>query len=281
MLVVRAQQVDDVVDRSSGDECVEHRPDPNVVSIAGSGHGAKVRYVERDERDALRGAHRTSNLRSMLTAREIGDFAVAAARDAVDGVVALLQTDPPSFNDFYETRLALLDALHVSDRDLGDGDIRDRRTWEHFAANSILTAARYELEPSEMEGDDQDGDDEWPDPDNGYRLLRDGDHDGALAMADVLLLAVASRPSDVWNYDYLLHHAHVLRGKVFLARGAPSASAVELLAASDISGSPQPDSFDPDLSLAWSLLNSDQDQAVLSYLRGVAQFWSPRDPAES
>jgi hypothetical protein len=206
----------------------------------------------------------------MLSAREIADFAVASAHDAVDRVISFIQTDPPSFEDWTEPETALIEARQSTDR-----NVLDRGTWEHHAASMMLTAVRYELGQSES-----DVDDEVPDPDAGYLLLRDGDLEGVLALTDALLQEAASTSPDNWNHGNLLHHAHVLRGKVFFAQGDVSASAVELLAAGGVSGSPQLDSFGPDLSLAWSLLNSDQDQAVVAYLKGIARFWSPRDPAD-
>ena len=49
----------------------------------------------------------------------------------------------------------------------------------------------------------------------------------------------------------------------------------ELRAAGHTPGSPQLDSFGPDIRLAWDLLQRGQDQAVLDYLHDVARFWSP------
>lgn len=111
--------------------------------------------------------------------------------------------------------------------------------------------------------------------DAAYRALRAGDADGALDLAGHLLLEASSLPTDDWNRGNLLHHGHIIRGKVFLQRGDVDASLEELRAAGAVAGSPQLDSFGPDLSLAWAHLRAGRNAEVTSYFRDVARFWSP------
>lgn len=176
----------------------------------------------------------------MLTAQQIADFAAAAAHDAVERVVSFSQTDAVAFENWHAPGQALYESW---DRDTPVG----RSTWEFHAAHEILMAVQSVVDP--YEGDETD---DAPDPDDGYRMLREGDHAGALAVADALLLAAENTTPDDWNHGNLLHHAHVLRGKVSFAEGNLPAAAVELVAAGNVPGSPQLDSFGPDLSLAWS-----------------------------
>ena len=153
-------------------------------------------------------------------------------------------------------------------------DVRDRTTWDRCVAMNLVIGGRCVVGEYNNDDDDDDDDDQT-DPDSGYALLEGGELDGALEIADALLRDAASSDEDDWNYGNLIHHAHILRGKVLLQRGDVPAATAELVAAGATPGSPQLDSFGPDFSLAWALLLANQDDAILSYLHAVARFWSP------
>ena len=176
-------------------------------------------------------------------------------------------TGPPLIDDAIE--------LELANRPVPVGDYRDRATWERHAAFNLVIGAQTLFSPQPGVDDDED---DAQDPDIGYRLLGAGDLAGALTVADALLVETSNTPEDDWNYGNLVHHTHILRGKVFLVQGDASAAAAEFMAAGETPGSPQLDSFGPDLSLAWALLGGGEDSAVLSYLHQIAQFWSPDDP---
>jgi hypothetical protein len=117
-----------------------------------------------------------------------------------------------------------------------------------------------------------------PDAETGYQMLVEGDLDGALAVATQLEAVLAVTAVDDWNYGNLIHDLHIIRGKVYVARGDVNAACVELLCAGATPGSPQLDTFGPDLSLAWALLAAGQDAEVVHYLRSIAAFWTPDEP---
>lgn len=127
---------------------------------------------------------------------------------------------------------------------------------------------------------DEDADAGEADEHTGYELLQEGNLAGALAVADALTAEAGRTPVADWNHGNLVHHGHVLRGKVYLAQGDVAGSARELVAAGRTLGSPQLNSFGPDLSLAWALLKRGESQAVLTYLTSVAEFWSPHDRSD-
>lgn len=203
----------------------------------------------------------------MPNARDLAEFVLAIARDAVDRTVAFVASDPPSSDDLMEAERVLRSTV-----DRHEGNAYGRATWENFAAGDVLHAVLAVLHPSPREAD-------VVEPDDGYRLLAASDFTQASAVAEVLLQQAADYAPDDWNYGNLVHHAHIIRGKLRLAEGDSSGGAVELVAAGDVAGSPQLDSFGPDLSLAWQLLNLDQDAAVVEYLRRIARFWTPPDPS--
>ena len=201
----------------------------------------------------------------MPTAQQIADHVLATARNAVDDVAAFLLSDSVAEDRDRPAELVLGEPMSVT------ADPSDRATWERHAATSLLIGARC-LVPGE---DDEDDDDDQTDPGAGYALLEGGELDGALEIADALLRDATSSNEDDWNYGNLIHHAHILRGKVLLQRGDVPAAAAELVAAGATPGSPQLDSFGPDFSLAWALLLANEDDAILTYLHAVARFWSP------
>ncbi|MCG8084077.1 MAG: hypothetical protein AB2689_23435 [Candidatus Thiodiazotropha taylori] len=76
-----------------------------------------------------------------------------------------------------------------------------------------------------------------------------------------------------WNYGNATHNAHVALGIVELRKKNITASASHLVLAGQSTGSPQLDSFGPDLKLANVLLKKGQREAVAKYLSGVKRFW--------
>jgi hypothetical protein len=91
------------------------------------------------------------------------------------------------------------------------------------------------------------------------------------------LLIVAENYKEDWNYSNAIHKAHLIIGQVYLIQGDIDKAEKELLAASDIDGSPQLNSFGPNMSLANDLLKHNRDEIVLSYLENCRSFWSIGD----
>ncbi|MES2817668.1 MAG: hypothetical protein V4812_01605 [Pseudomonadota bacterium] len=88
-------------------------------------------------------------------------------------------------------------------------------------------------------------------------------------------LALAEDFKDDWNYGNALHDANAALGMVAMRQGKPSVAAEYLLKAGNSPGSPQMDSFGPDLQLADSLLASGNRTVVIEYLKRISQFWAP------
>ena len=109
----------------------------------------------------------------------------------------------------------------------------------------------------------------------GLKLLNSGDLDGLSAFIVGLFEELADTEATNWNYGNLIHDANILSGHLLYAQGRTGEAAAALVKAGSTPGSPQLNSFGPDLSLAWVLLKQGQEEAVLSYLKGVSGFWSP------
>lgn len=76
-----------------------------------------------------------------------------------------------------------------------------------------------------------------------------------------------------WNYGNAVHDANRYLGLISLKNGNADAAAVYLREAGKSTGSPQLDSFGPELDLANELLRQGRVEAVQSYLKDIQKFW--------
>ncbi|MCE3002233.1 MAG: hypothetical protein LW860_05965 [Xanthomonadaceae bacterium] len=76
-----------------------------------------------------------------------------------------------------------------------------------------------------------------------------------------------------WNHGNVIHDANRALGLVALARGDVDAAERFLEASGKSNGSPQLDSFGPELDLADALLQRGRTAAVVHYLKDVQRFW--------
>lgn len=105
-----------------------------------------------------------------------------------------------------------------------------------------------------------------------------GDYDEAGRSADELLrLAPQYRGS--WNYGNAIYEGNLIEGLVVLKRDDNVTLADDyLLAAGKTPGSPQLDTFGPDMSLAIALVRQGQQDVVVDFLTSCMRFWvSGRD----
>jgi len=84
--------------------------------------------------------------------------------------------------------------------------------------------------------------------------------------------ALAAEDDD-WNSGNRMHYGHIVLGRAALRRDNLPQARAELLAAGKTKGSPQLDSFGPDVVLAKALLEKGETAAVLEYLAEVRAFW--------
>ncbi|HVN17324.1 MAG TPA: hypothetical protein VMU05_01080, partial [Dongiaceae bacterium] len=76
-----------------------------------------------------------------------------------------------------------------------------------------------------------------------------------------------------WNYGNAIFYGNVVLGHVALQRGDLEQAGHYLLAAADTPGSPQLDSFGPNMVLAKELLDNGQSDVVLQYFALCKNFW--------
>ena len=78
---------------------------------------------------------------------------------------------------------------------------------------------------------------------------------------------------DGWNHGNRIHFGHLVLGHIALAEGNIEEAKYRLIAAATIEGSPQLNSFGPDMSLAAELLEAGEKDTVLKYFELCAEFW--------
>jgi hypothetical protein len=82
-----------------------------------------------------------------------------------------------------------------------------------------------------------------------------------------------------WNYGNAIHDGHRILGHVALREGDVDAARTHLLESAKTPGSPQLNSFGPELTLARDLLAKGERDAVIQYLQSLRTFWKGSDAA--
>jgi hypothetical protein len=109
-----------------------------------------------------------------------------------------------------------------------------------------------------------------------WAALLDSDHHEAESRAQEML-GTADTLGEDWDKGNRIHHAHLILGHIRLREGDMVGAERELLAAGRSPGSPQLDSFGPNMTLAKALLEREHRNAVIEYFRECASFWN-KDP---
>ncbi len=99
-----------------------------------------------------------------------------------------------------------------------------------------------------------------------------GRPDEALGYAQELL-ELAPRFKGDWNYGNAIHDGNLVLGRVAVKEGRLDDARQYLLAAGKTPGSPQLDTFGPNMSLAKDLLEAGEKESVLQYFDLCKQFW--------
>ncbi len=203
----------------------------------------------------------------MRTAEEIAEYSLVLAHRATDELAEYIG---PLAEGSDEEADVLFEAEKALPRDRSPRKTPiTRHTWELHAASQLLMAVGHVLQPTERSDEDEDPEEE------GWEALRAGDVAGARAASARMFEVAAEVGEDDWNYGNLVHWGHIIRGHACLQENDVVGAQADLRAAGRTPGSPQLNSFGPDLWLAWTLLKQGEDEAVLDYLHEISRFWSP------
>jgi hypothetical protein len=99
-----------------------------------------------------------------------------------------------------------------------------------------------------------------------------GDVQKARAYAE-LLLGEATSQQGSWNHGNAVHKGNLILGRIAVVEGRMSDAVTFLRAAGATPGSPQLNSFGPNMTLAKDLLERGQRDAVLAYFEACRVFW--------
>jgi hypothetical protein len=104
------------------------------------------------------------------------------------------------------------------------------------------------------------------------RAFDAGEMEKAKAYSKELLKMAQQYPKD-WNYGNAIFYGNFVLGRIAIQRGDLKQASQYLLAAGGTPGSPQLDSFGPNMTLAKELLEKGESGVVLQYFALCRNFW--------
>ena len=102
--------------------------------------------------------------------------------------------------------------------------------------------------------------------------LKVGKTEEAQRLANELLRMARTRTND-WNYGNAIQDSNQVLGRIALSKGDVAEAKKRLLASADSEGSPQMNSFGPNMQLAKELLAKGEKKVVLEYFDRCSAFW--------
>ncbi len=106
--------------------------------------------------------------------------------------------------------------------------------------------------------------------------IQANDTKGATKYASQMLRENTNRKA--WYYGNVVHEGNQILGLAALQEGRVADAKKYLIAAGKTPGSPQIDSFGPNMMLAQQLLDKGEKETVIQYLDLVAKFWAYTPP---
>ncbi|MGX9728223.1 MAG: tetratricopeptide repeat protein [Candidatus Electronema sp. VV] len=91
------------------------------------------------------------------------------------------------------------------------------------------------------------------------------------------LLNITESYRNDWNYGNAIHKGNIFLGRLAIIAGNIESAKEYLMQAGKTPGSPQLNSFGPNLSLARELLSLGESDIVINYLRLCSKFWESND----
>ena len=100
---------------------------------------------------------------------------------------------------------------------------------------------------------------------------------GNVAKAEALaneLAQLAPKYRNDWNYGNAIQDSNQVLGQIALSNGNLAEASRRLLASADSNGSPQMNSFGPNMQLAKALLEKGETDVVIEYFKRCGAFWT-------
>lgn len=109
------------------------------------------------------------------------------------------------------------------------------------------------------------------------KAFENGEIENAKSYAKSLLEQAEKIGNKNWNYGNALHVANFTLGRIALVDGKTDEAKRYLLESGKTPGSPQLNSFGPNMVLAKELLEKEEREAVIQYFELCAKFWKEDD----
>jgi len=103
--------------------------------------------------------------------------------------------------------------------------------------------------------------------------MKAGKTNEAKELAEELLRIAIEKKND-WNYGNAIQDSNHVLGRIALLKGDVAEAKSRLLASSESKGSPQMNSFGPNMQLAKELLEKGEKEVVLEYFTRCRGFWA-------
>jgi tetratricopeptide (TPR) repeat protein len=151
----------------------------------------------------------------------------------------------------------------------------------HLMGLTLRTPAEQQAKAKQALGELEQSLALTPDPQEQYYLLSDlakmaftaSDAAKATLYAKRLLSEAKQLPFD-WNYGNAIYTGNLILGRVALAANDVASAKTYLLAAAATPGSPQLNSFGPNMTLARDLLARGERDTVLEFFQRCGKFWT-------
>jgi hypothetical protein len=244
-----------------------------ILGVTSFGANGMVNRLDPSLPASTFASHARTALQSSNLPDVIGEAATALWRDKFGGVGAMV---PRELNaDAAKLAAQLLDraiALEPTNPDWRSLRIEIGHSNVHFGGVPAIEAyAQAKEDIAALSGDAR------------YYALRKvaflaelaDKLDDAETLAHELIADGANRSDSGtdWNKGNAIQGGNTVLGKVALDRGDVAAAESFLIASAGTTGSPQLNSFGPNMSLAFALLKGGHRQAVLQYLELCRAFW--------
>lgn len=105
------------------------------------------------------------------------------------------------------------------------------------------------------------------------------EYKAAKQYATELLLLAQKYPKD-WNYGNAIYDSHMVLGRLALLNDDVKTAKEQLFLSVTTPGSPQLDSFGPNMSLAKDLLEKGQKEPVIDFLNQCKRFWMRQEQVD-
>lgn len=149
-------------------------------------------------------------------------------------------------------------------------------TFSAYRNYSYITLSDFEKSQIELKKADSEIERFYALNDAAKKSFEAKDYDKARSYAQELLLLAQSHKKD-WNYGNAIYDSHIVLGRLDLLDNNIKSAQQHLFSAVQTPGSPQLDSFGPNMTLAKDFLERGDRDTVIDFLFQCKKFWEDHE----